>query len=345
MLTIISKLNNTPRFGLNTTKPDSRPTLRLKGQPSKDSVSFQGHFRFMNLPEVPCAYCGSPMISAKKINLFAQFLENKRGQQLQESLKSLLKGQHNSTEKAVARLLVRKSQKFPDKNVPELLQEMLPNALARLHSKERKIFEEAKKITAELPQETKAKTDEYFHIVNSAINDNIFRRKIALAGFWEIYESEKNPKNRQVLEKAFDTLSTLPSSGHSTDAFIVKYHNRPAQQIGERLLDPYASTREHIHPQSEGGVSNETNYLGTHKNCNNKRQATSLDKFVEMNPAVIGFIVENLRAVEKHIQKGETYLQDVSRTLFEESKGKIRLPWLKDTDPTPKKAHINSGHR
>lgn len=357
---IIPQAKN-PQYNLGNNTPNLKPSLNLQNQPTKDYISFQGNFKFSDVTSIPCAYCGIKMITPSQRRAFLGALGYKKGKQLQKDLSEILEKMPQCIERDVALDIINESKKSPQKNIQALLQDITPAALERLQTAERAIFKASRKPAIGLTSEGKAKKEAYLKEVTDSLKDNTFQRKLAIKKLRGLQEAETNPNDKRIWGEMTTIVEQLPTSGNNKDAFIVKHHIRSADEIGQRLLEPYSASEEHIHPFSKDGISDEINYLSTHAKCNGHRDDTPFNEFLEQHPHIGSFIESNLRAIEDFVlqgppapsrkppaysqkpeellSQGEHYLQGVSKTLFRESKGKIRLPWLRPEDAKPPKKH------
>jgi len=327
-------------------KPYTTTPIRLHNQPFADSVDFKGNFRFLELYGVPCAYCGKTMIPSTVQKDFGQFTTDAKGIVLQKGLYQALGGRTLTLEKSISELFSVASKKLPEKDLQGLASALAPASERRLIRIQAHVLRKAAQSLKMLKGETKDLSASYFAHAREKLsmgNDDVgFKRKNIINAFMALYETEKDKTNLAPLGRVLKCLSKLPTSGNNKDAFIVKYQRRTSREIGERLLDPYIASKEHIHPESDRGASSARNYLGTHRKCNSERGDMPFDKFLAQKPQIVKFIFENLSEINNRIKNNNVfdpnnYLFNVSRTLYIESKGVIRLPFLKDVPMPPKK--------
>lgn len=308
--------------------------LQLKSQPTVDQVNFGYGFCLKNIPNLPCAYCGAIMVSQKEQMQFEKFIADAKGQDLQRALTRMFGDKKPCVEKEMAEEFVRASKQEPDKNLKELIFKMLKPAEEKIIAKQKGILNQAKDFSDNLIGEGKVFAKRDFDITNKLIensnDDCSFKRKNILYAFKRLSKIETNPGNVQVFEKMIDVLKTLPTSGTDKNAFIVKYQRRTSREIGERLLNPYISTAEHIHPFSDKGASEASNYLLVDAKCNENRGDGPFSDFIEKNPNVIGFIKKNIATIVQKIKRGiirdmDDYPLKVTNNLKIESNGKINI--------------------
>lgn len=312
--------------------------LKLKGQPTYDQFNFSGKkgykFDLKNMPNLPCAYCAKTMITTNEQIRFGEKIKTLTGPKLRNALEFIANEDQFPIEQRAAKLLIRQSKQKPDNDAQELLMSAFPWAEKKLVKQQQIILNKLPELIENLTGKTKNtilyKFNEINLILNHCAPDYIFKKKAAVRGFHKVFEEEQDPKNQLLLEKSLKILATLPTSRNNLEAFVVKYSRRGPKEIGERLLDPFLSSTEHIEPDSENGVSKPYNYLVAHKDCNEKRGSEPFHLFIANNPQAIPNIENQIKLIAKKIENFETfglenYPNQVARTLKTLSKNQINI--------------------
>ncbi len=312
-----------------------------------DTVTFTGvgHFGLKSIPGIPCAYCGGRIVTRNEQKYWSSVLSVSKGKKLRYALSKTITNQKFFIEKQMANIIAKQARTNASKNIKEILVSLFDEAEKRLVAEQKKILEQTHLMATELTGATLSRVENDFKVVESILSDNfsqvIFKRKTLLNGFRCLLENETDPHNKAVLEQIMQTLPTLPTSGNSSDAFIVKYSRRSPKEIADRLLEPYLASGEHILPESCSGVSHYSNYLVIHKRCNENRASINFREFLEANPQIVDLIYRHVSAVESKIKRGhkftssETYVAEVLETLNRESEGLI--DWQKYKELKKKK--------
>lgn len=312
------------------------PPLRLqfKRQPVCDQVQFgcKGSYTFVlkNVSDIPCAYCGKTMITTAEQKLFGQEIQNLTGINLQNKIAFIKNEDKFPFEQKIAGLLTKISQKSPDKNLQELLIEILPDAEKKLLKKQKKILNKLPAIIEKITGETKKQAFDKLDEINRSLVGT-FKKQKAIKDFQEINEQETSIANKTLLKESLEALFTLPAARNDVHALIVKYSRRSPREIGEILLDPFLASAEHIRPVSDGGLCKQSNYLGVHKFCNEARGSEPFPAFLNNNPEVIPNIEKQLKIILIKIEAYEApfeldnYPVQVAATLKRLSYGKINI--------------------
>lgn len=267
-----------------------RPNSTMERQPvtdifkaqTLDSVTFQGHlakaerlfenkfnkifFRKIANEHLPCAYTGIEMISQKQ---FDELIQTKvlTGNSA-DVIKELKKFEKSlfPVENGIFNILKSLSEKYPEKNLQELLKLKYPIAEKKLIQQQANTLNRINMVIRDLPKE------EFLKI-----------REIVQESFDKIFAPNPNPKdrfkrkallyklktqnltNKKIQKRIIKLAEKLPNSETSVNSFIVKYSEpyriryenknpkripQTSEEIALRLLRPSLATEEHIYPQA-----------------------------------------------------------------------------------------------
>lgn len=267
-----------------------RPNSTMERQPvtdifkaqTLDSVTFQGHlakaerifenkfnkifFRKIANEHLPCAYTGIEMISQKQ---FDELIQTKvlTGNSA-DVIKELKKFEKSlfPVENSIFNILKSLSEKYPEKNLQELLKLKYPIAEKKLIQQQAKTLNRINMVIRDLPKEEFLKIRE---IVQESFDkifapnpnpQDRFKRKALLYKL-----KTQNLTNKKIQKQIIKLAEKLPNSETSVNSFIVKYSEpyriryenknpkkipQTSEEIALRLLRPSLATEEHIYPQA-----------------------------------------------------------------------------------------------
>lgn len=267
-----------------------RPNSTMERQPvtdifkaqTLDSVTFQGHlakaerifenkfnkifFRKIANEHLPCAYTGIEMISQKQ---FDELIQTKvlTGNSA-DVIKELKKFEKSlfPVENGIFNILKSLSEKYPEKNLQELLKLKYPIAEKKLIQQQANTLNRINMIIRDLPKEEFLKIRE---IVQESFDkifapnpnpQDRFKRKALLYKL-----KTQNLTNKKIQKRIIKLAEKLPNSETSVNSFIVKYSEpyriryenknpkripQTSEEIALRLLRPSLATEEHIYPQA-----------------------------------------------------------------------------------------------
>ncbi|CDE92183.1 TPA: hypothetical protein CPT79_08735 [Candidatus Gastranaerophilales bacterium HUM_6] len=267
-----------------------RPNSTMERQPvtdifkaqTLDSVTFQGHlakaerifenkfnkifFRKIANEHLPCAYTGIEMISQKQ---FDELIQTKvlTGNSA-DVIKELKKFEKSlfPVENGIFNILKSLSEKYPEKNLQELLKLKYPIAEKNLIQQQAKTLNQINMVIRDLPKEEFLKIRE---IVQESFDkifapnpnpQDRFKRKALLYKL-----KTQNLTNKKIQKRIIKLAEKLPNSETSVNSFIVKYSEpyriryenknpkqipQTSEEIALRLLRPSLATEEHIYPQA-----------------------------------------------------------------------------------------------
>lgn len=267
-----------------------RPNSTMERQPvtdifkaqTLDSVTFQGHlakaerifenkfnkifFRKIANEHLPCAYTGIEMISQKQ---FDELIQTKvlTGNSA-DVIKELKKFEKSlfPVEEGIFNILKSLSEKYPEKNLQELLKLKYPIAEKKLIQQQANTLNQINMVIRDLPKEEFLKIRE---IVQESFDkifapnpnpQDRFKRKALLYKL-----KTQNLTNKKIQKRIIKLAEKLPNSETSVNSFIVKYSEpyriryenknpkqipQTSEEIALRLLRPSLATEEHIYPQA-----------------------------------------------------------------------------------------------
>lgn len=266
---------------LNSTMERQPVTDIFKAQ-TLDSVTFQGHlakaerifenkfnkifFRKIANEHLPCAYTGIEMISQKQ---FDELIQTKvlTGNSA-DVIKELKKFEKSlfPVENGIFNILKSLSEKYPEKNLQELLKLKYPIAEKKLIQQQANTLNRINMVIRDLPKEEFLKIRE---IVQESFDkifapnpnpQDRFKRKALLYKL-----KTQNLTNKKIQKQIIKLAEKLPNSETSVNSFIVKYSEpyriryenknpkripQTSEEIALRLLRPSLATEEHIYPQA-----------------------------------------------------------------------------------------------
>lgn len=265
----------------NSTMERQPATDIFKAQ-TLDSVTFQGHlakaerifenkfnkifFRKIANEHLPCAYTGIEMISQKQ---FDELIQTKvlTGNSA-DVIKELKKFEKSlfPVENGIFNILKSLSEKYPEKNLQELLKLKYPIAEKKLIQQQANTLNQINMVIRDLPKEEFLKIRE---IVQESFDkifapnpnpQDRFKRKALLYKL-----KTQNLTNKKIQKRIIKLAEKLPNSETSVNSFIVKYSEpyriryenknpkripQTSEEIALRLLRPSLATEEHIYPQA-----------------------------------------------------------------------------------------------
>lgn len=266
---------------LNSTMERQPVTDIFKAQ-TLDSVTFQGHlakaerifenkfnkifFRKIANEHLPCAYTGIEMISQKQ---FDELIQTKvLSGNSADVIKELKKFEKSlfPVENGIFNILKSLSEKYPEKNLQELLKLKYPIAEKKLIQQQANTLNQINMVIRDLPKEEFLKIRE---IVQESFDkifapnpnpQDRFKRKALLYKL-----KTQNLTNKKIQKQIIKLAEKLPNSETSVNSFIVKYSEpyriryenknpkkipQTSEEIALRLLRPSLATEEHIYPQA-----------------------------------------------------------------------------------------------
>ncbi len=315
-----------------------------------------------DIPNLPCAYCGEPMLSIPNRKRISRELATYKGEELIDTINKNKKFFRGHKANVVDRV-VKLAKANPEDDIQQLFQKLEPLYRAQLETDQMEVIrridalygnsfdsDEAKKIFQNMLYETS-------QWINSKDDTEPFKRKAFLSELKRILRLPLFQKNNQVARRIYTEAEKLPQSIESESAFVVKYHRRSAREISELLIYEPMSTIEHIKTQESGGLTSPENLSIVCARCNNYvRNNKPMDKFVDEHPEIAKNIKRNFDAILTYSAKqnkllykrlseqsidnenyhrylqaikeneaSKNYISAIAKTYMLESKGKLDL--------------------
>jgi hypothetical protein len=234
------------------------------------------------------------------------------------------------TEKLASRVIIgvaeNKAEKGQELGLEDLVKISGGRFRKRLEKEQRDILSEIQSASAGLPQKDIEALDKFIANSKRAItnNETPFKRKTFISRLErmgeQISDKEKFAQMQEIAQR-------LPTSADSAKAFFVKFANRNAADIADRLIAPAISTAEHVMPQSKGGPDNILNYISICGDCNSKRGNMPLDEWIkDHSPDTPKHANEFFRVITPITRAGElgdkylNYASPAARNLEAESR-------------------------
>lgn len=278
---------------------------------------------FDRLPQerLTCPCCGRVMIPPSEIDelRYSHALDCKAP----EAIRVLQKYEKNmhSVEKEVFHILKAEAKKHPNMDFKEILNEIKPKHELDLIETQYGIFRLIEKASEDLPeyQKKEIKTlieSEKIKIWNGS---NEFRRKRFVTRFEEIVT---DTENRDTRERLIRIAKKLPTAYEDKNAFIIKYSNRPAEEIGIRLISYSMRTIEHVKPKNRDGENHIFNYIPECMRCNSFRQDRPMIQQLEEYPEMFANtqrLMNTLIEFANMHMISPWYIIKIQQRLYEES--------------------------
>lgn len=283
------------------------------------------------LKNIKCPYCGVEIMPRNEFKKALKELKPcKNVKEITKVLRRYSKYMHK-TEKEIYKTFSKYAKNNPEATLNDCLASLYNEAIIRLKLEEFCVLDDVDKISLKLkPQNAllvHKKTTTCRQIILQNKEGEKFKRKTLLSSLYDIPIEEDE---KETFEKLLCRASYLPTSSDSFNAFVVKYKDRPQDEIARRLIIPSIASIEHIKPDSLGGKNEMSNFILTSAGANSIRSSTPLDKFIKRYPAIIKrsqvYIDQIIDAIHKGKLKHQySYPYDVREVLLKESNGSIDL--------------------
>ncbi len=274
-----------------------------------------------------CFCCGRTMIPPDEINsLKNSHILNTKAPQAVKILEKYRNSMH-AVERDVFDTLKEESQKHPDYDFRQILQTLRPEHEAKLIKTQFGIFKLIEAASANINPEQKKQIKELIQSEKEKIlqGDNKFRRKYFVNQFKEIFKDSKNTATKEHLIRI---ANKLPTSYENKSAFIVKYSNRNAEDIGIRLLSYSMCTIEHVTPQNKDGENHLFNYIPECMRCNSFRQDRPMIQQLEEHPEMFynaQTLIDRLIDFANNGQLNKWYIVKIASRVSKESDNMLNL--------------------
>lgn len=284
------------------------------------------------LRNITCPYTGVRMISGSEMSRIEEKL--KEDKSIREKLFLLSKYARvmQPVEHYVYDRIINFLDSNPDKGLMDFFSGNYEYHLIKLKLEELKVIDsvdtKSTLLSAQTQMELRKETANCRNQILSSGPDVFFKRKSFLTSLGSI--KARNPYEARVLSDLMNLALFLPTSGSSKNAFMVKYSRREENEILRRLILGSVATIEHVKPHSLGGVNELSNFMLTSNNGNKYRENLPLSVYLDRNPGIPEYCQIYINEIIDNINKGklkgnECYPYTISRTLFDESEGRILL--------------------
>ena len=303
----------------------------IKSAPIPFTSNTSAGMPLKKLFNITCPYYGVKMISGAAMHKLEKKLDTCTA--IGETVHVLGKytGYMQKTEKKMFDKFSECAKFFPEKKLPEYLQELYDDSIIKLKLEEFSVLDDVDALSKKLSPKTafaiRKKITRCREIILVNNQKDTFKRKILISSLDDI---NPEPGEEKIFEKIKDKALYLPTSGSSENAFVVKYASRSHQEIAKRILRASVATIEHIKPESLGGENKLSNFMLASSSANSYRSNMPLVKYIEKFPDIpkncqkyINEIIYSIYA--KRLKGCDMYPYQVKKTLEIESEGKIRL--------------------
>lgn len=283
-----------------------------------------------DLHDVPCVYCGQPVLTNKERKRFVREISPKSGEELIHILKSPEVRKYLRNNKPnIAESICRYAKLHPKLDLQQILRGLVPNYVNQLEMDQIYVLSSINKKflkrleSYEAQYKLKNFIDNAYMWIKLQNSDYPFKRKAFIEDLKCLLED--NDFNDKVLAREIlNEALKMPKSFENESAFIVKYSRRASSEIAWQLFYEAASTIEHVKPQSENGQTVMSNLAIADAYCNNyKRRSIPMDEFYEKHPNMKKSIEKNL---DRMLKEGfSDYVSDLAETYMQESQNKIDL--------------------
>jgi len=211
-----------------------------------------------------------------------------------------------------------------------LIRQMRPKAETELFKKENRIFNDIVYLSKGLKEKYAVMVNDFIEkqrkIVFEPQENVTFKRKRFLN---ELEQLLLKVRDKKTVRAIMSAASKLPTSGDDPNAFIVKYSERPAAAIAQRLITPSAASIEHIHPRSLGGENDWSNYALACVKYNSDRGNCALSEMIQKNPKIPKYIQRQADAFIELANEGiitdKNYILCYRNAFLKESEGAIDI--------------------
>ncbi len=325
---------------------------------NNDSVSF-GRLKlpYINLHDVPCAYCNKPMISLEQFNAIRWPIEKKNLVAYHKKLIHTLEPFEpymRETEASVFKGLKELNSRHPKKTFQQLLEILRPKHLQLLEDEQIIILDGINEMLDFLPpklQQTPSYSPEVIESVRELINatklivqhpesQKHFLRKVFFSKLNLLIKEHPQNTLLKVIKKR---ANSLPTSRDSKSAFIVKYSGKvpiskkepqkglqykSSKGIAVNLISSARESTDHFHATDNGGANNLCNALGACEHCNTDIKGnTSLNQFIKIF-GIVDNIKLHFKYLIKHvanIEDGVNYIKNLAKNINRRSGNIIQI--------------------
>ena len=300
-------------------------------QKRKQYISFEGFkcsedsFEVKNLYNIPCPICAKPMIHTSEIEEFSKEAENKTGEKLIKLFNQYQNYLHEKEKILVEKIKLEAINE--DENLEILTKKCIKEHFDAQKAEQLRIIERLKNSTNNIDNPKKEEilklAEKYEAIIKGGkeFNKSTFLDEIERISSFSNTFHKKTMKN----------VKKIPDGKDATSVFYRRLETKNSAEIAKELLSPSLVTTEHIKTQYSGGENNTANYLAQCADCNNERGNKEFRTWASSFPDFAKNINQYIEAVAQKIKKGEldekydTYLEDITETIKQETQGRIIL--------------------
>lgn len=258
------------------------PNVSFSSRITKGNKNHDMLFLLSQVDKLKCAYSRKPMIAsteAKKI--YAKLDKRSNAQAAINYLEHCEKYMHEIESQIFD--MFKEAPHKGKQTFQTILQDLKPDALVRLKSKQIAILTDTNKYISKMSepiaQQVIAVRDEALQ----KVEDDTFGRKSLLEKLKLIKAEGTDLLN---VIKVYQAWYKFPRSTNDVDAFIVQYSKEPHEAIAKRLISTAVATVEHVKPQARGGEDSLSNFLLVSARFNNERDTMPLDEYIKLNDEV-----------------------------------------------------------
>jgi len=319
----------------------------------KDLAEKSGDFIISDICDIPCPSCGKKMLNKDKFDMIAKELSELPPDEYLNCLAKYKQYMRPVEESVFDEIYKMSQQQGASKDIRTLLVQLRDTKLPVLQEVQLNLIKKMRRLARKLPDDEKAVLLGKIKVLQSIVKKNKtespFRRKIMIDRISKI--KIQNPKQ---YEKLQNIAKSFPRSADMNSAWIVKYsgknkHNEDwsSYDIALRLLASSVANTDHIVAYSiDNNHDDISNYMSMHRACNeNKANKPFLQWLHENKTNRIKYMRSYFEHIDKLIKtkkidnkKYENYVAYATQTVFEASKGQVKL-FDSETDSENNKNH------
>ena len=283
------------------------------------------------LVNITCPYTGIKMIPGKALKGFEKRLAVCENAQDIVDLLSTYYNNLQKTEKSIFAIFKDFASLNPRDSIKNCLEMLYNTCLKKLKLEEYRVLDDVDKMSHKLSIDTalklRAKTVKCRDIIETNKAGHTFKRKIFLDSLGDIIPQHNE---REIMENIKNHSLFLPTSGSSTNAFVVKYATRDQEEIARRLFLASTATIEHVIPASKGGTNHIGNFLLASANGNRYRENLPLQKYINRFPDIPKYCQQYMNDIIDAIHNGELYGNEdypymIKQTLLKATGGRLAV--------------------
>ena len=333
----INQLSNTYYLPVSFTSSKKRTYSTDR----KNIAEKSGNFAVSKLSDIPCPACGKKMLNQAKFNQIAQELASLEPEQYLDCLGKYTEYMRPVEESVYDEICALSEKNGNSRDIRTLLVDLRDTKLPILQKAQMRQIKKMKAIAKGLPESEKKCLMQKLNSLQSIIRKKNpsapVRRKIMIDRISKIkIQNTKKYEKIQMLAKGFPTSSDMNS------AWIVKYSGKNkanqdwnSYDIALRFLSSSIANTDHIIAYDiEKNHDDISNYISMHSACNaQKGNKPFLQWLYEDKDNRIKYLQDYFETVDDIIQskriakkKYRDYVAYATQTIFEASKGQVKLP-------------------